>query len=217
MNHTDARVEATCPTPETLTAFLAASGALPSEVAEGWPRAGVTDAEMQALSTHVAGCDRCVEDLRTASRRLALTAEMALPVPAEVVARAGSLTGPQAETVAADRTGWLSDLREWMAAAIRMPVLVPAALAALALIVVVPRLQTTPAPQEELSRAVELRQAARVTADSVAIRAGRSTDATVIETLVRGDRAILTAEEDGWYRVALADGAEGWVERSAFE
>lgn len=217
MTHTDARTEGACPTQETLTAFLAASGALPPGLAEDWPRDAVSGEELRALSTHLATCDSCVEDLRTASRRLASAADIPMPVPSEVLARAQALAEPRAETVAGERAGWIAEVREWLSATIRMPVLVPAALAALALIVVVPRLQTTSAPQDELSRAVELRQPARVTAETAAVRAARSDDAAVLETLVRGDRAILTAEEDGWYRVALADGAEGWIERSAFE
>jgi hypothetical protein len=186
-------------------------------LAEDWPRGVVTDDEMQALSTHVTACDHCVEDLRTASRRLALAADMPVPVPSEIVARVLAGATAQRQPVAAEHNSWLAEVGQRLAAMIRMPVLVPAAVAALALIVIVPRLQTPTGSQEELSRAVELRQPARVTADIAVVRAARSGDAAVLVTLARGDRAILTAEEDGWYRVALADGAEGWVERRAFE
>jgi hypothetical protein len=113
--------------------------------------------------------------------------------------------------------GWLAELRERLAAAVTMPVLVPVALAALALIVIVPRLQNPTVRDGELSRAVELRQPARVTVDSAAVRKEPAGDAVVVTTLVRGDRTVLVAQQGDWYRVALADGGEGWIERRAFE
>lgn len=216
MNHIDARFSASCPSPETLTAFLAASAALPPQLVGEWS-SPVGDDEMRGLSAHVAACDHCVEELRVVSRRLALAAAMPLPVPPGLVRQTVAAIAPAAASVPAAAPGWLTGMREWLLAGIRMPVLAPAALAALALIVVVPRLQAPPDSSQELSRAVELRQVARVTVDGAAVRAERTAAAAVLMTLVRGDRAVLVGEQDGWYRVALADGTEGWIERSAFD
>ena len=82
---------------------------------------------------------------------------------------------------------------------------------------IVPRLQNPTAPEAELSRAVEMRQQARVTAASAAVRKEPAAEADVIATLARGDSTVLVAQKGDWYRVALADGGEGWIERRAFE
>jgi hypothetical protein len=215
MNHTDARFDAMCPTEETLAAYLAASGSLPPELTRGWGRTAFSDEEMRALSAHVGACDRCVDELRTATRRLSLAAEIPVAVPAQVAARAAAAAAQPAAAAPSRSGARLADLRERLKAVVRMPILVPMALAALALIVIVPRLQT--APDSELTRAVELRQAARITADSAAVRQQPTAEAAVIATLNRGDSTVLVAQDGDWYRVALADGGEGWIERRAFE
>jgi hypothetical protein len=206
MNHTDARF------------YLAASRELPV-LEPGWGDTVLSDEELRALATHVDACDRCIEELRVASRRLTLATEMAVEVPAAVAARAAIAAGMPSKVAAKTSVagGWFAELRERLAAAVTMPVLVPVALAALALIVIVPRLQNPTVRDGELSRAVELRQPARVTVDSAAVRKEPAGDAVVVTTLVRGDRTVLVAQQGDWYRVALADGGEGWIERRAFE
>lgn len=218
MNRTEARFDAMCPTEETLAAYLAASGSLPSELTEGWNRMALSAEELRALTAHVDACDRCVEELRAASRRLASAAEIPIAVPAAVAARAGALVDrPRTDPARGGFSTWIAGLRERLAAAVSMPVLVPVALAALALVVIVPRLQSPTAPEAELSRAVEMRQQARVTADSAVVRKEPASEAAVITTLTRGDHTVLVARQGDWYRVALADGGEGWIERRAFE
>jgi hypothetical protein len=209
MNHTDAK----CPTQETLTAFLAATG----DLAGDWPRSVPGDAEMQRLNEHVAACNDCIEELRAASYRLALANEIPVPVPAHIAAQTLPASQPRRRPEVTERAGVFAGLRDWLVASIRLPVLVPAAVAALALIVVVPRLQTPNESSEELSRAVELRQIARITVDSAAVYTEHDRASGVIMTLSRGDRAVLVGEQDDWYRVALADGSEGWIERRAFD
>jgi hypothetical protein len=215
MTHTDARLGASCPSQETLAAFLVTSASVPVELTGDWP--GVSDEQMQALSRHLAVCDRCVEELRAASHRLALANEIAAPVPSELVARVNADLRPRARVAPLERFRPLVALRDWAASTLRLPVLVPAALAALALIVVVPRLQQWTSSDAELSRAVELRQVARITVEAAAVHSARDTASPVLTTLVRGDRAVLNGEQDDWYRVELADGAEGWIERNAFD
>jgi hypothetical protein len=218
MSHTDTRFDAMCPTEEALAAFLAASGSLPPDLMQGWDRTALSEEELRALTAHVDVCDRCVEELQTASRRLALAAEMPIPVPAEVAARTAIVVEQlDAQTTSRGFGTWIAELGERLKAAISMPVLVPVALAALALIVVVPRLQTSTAPDAELSRAVDMRQSARVTADSAVVRKEPAADGAVIKTLKRGEHMVLIAQQGDWYRVALADGGEGWIERRAFE
>ena len=218
MSHTDTRFDAMCPTEETLAAFLAASGSLPPELTQGWDRAAFSEAELQALTAHVDACDRCVEELQTASRRLALTAEMPIVVPADVAART-AIVAQQRKTESTPRgfSVWIAELGERFKDAISMPVLVPVAIAALALIVIVPRWQSSTAPDAELSRAVDMRQSARVTADSAVVRKEPTADGAVVTTLKRGEHTVLVAQQGDWYRVALADGGEGWIERRAFE
>ncbi len=217
MNHTDARFETECPTQEMLAALLAATGALPSELTGDWSRTITGDAEMQRLSSHVATCNHCIGELRAATYRLTLASEIPLPVPADIAARALADDRPHRRPAVAERAGAFAGLRDWLVASIRLPVLVPAAIAALALIVVVPRLQTPDESNEALSRAVELRQVARVTVDTAAVHAERDQTSGVIMTLNRGDRAVLVGEQGDWYRVALADGSQGWIERRAFD
>jgi SH3-like domain-containing protein len=57
-----------------------------------------------------------------------------------------------------------------------------------------------------------------VTAAAATVRAERNNpDSETIANLRRGDQIVLVGEQDGWYRISLADGTEGWVERAAFE
>jgi hypothetical protein len=200
-----------------LTAYLAASDSLPAELAGGWRADAIDDDEKRRVTAHLAVCDRCVEDLVTAQRRLSLAAEVPLAVPADVAARAAAAMASTPAAVLRDRSAWIDNARRWLSEALRLPVLVPAVAALTLVLVFAPRPQSSPPAPRELSRAVPMRQAARVTAAAASVRAARSPDSEIIANLRRGDSIVLVGEQDGWYRISLADGSEGWVERTAFE
>jgi hypothetical protein len=218
MKPTDSKAHApACPNSETLTAYLAASDSLPAELASGWRADAIDDDEKRRVAAHLAVCDRCVEDLVTAQRRLSRAAEVPLAVPADVAARAAAAMASTPAAVLRDRNAWIGNARRWLSEALRLPVLVPA-LAALTLVLVfAPRPQSSPSAPRELSRAVPMRQAARVTAVAASVRTERSPGSEIIANLRRGDSIVLVGEQDGWYRISLADGSEGWIERTAFE
>jgi TonB family protein len=51
----------------------------------------------------------------------------------------------------------------------------------------------------------------RVTASALNVRADASTSAAVVTQVRRGTRLSVLADSDGWLRVRLASGEEGWV------
>lgn len=195
-----------CPGDESLIAYL-----LAETPGLGAPTARAVGHDV--VAAHVGSCDRCVAELRVVRSRLALAAEVDAPVPAAVRARlAAPAPAPSPVRVAA-APGLLARL----AAAFRLPLLVPAA-AALALVAVATGLERGRAPlPEESTRDVPLRQPARVTAPAATVHADPRAAAAATAVLGRGDAVVLLAEQDGWYRVELGDGRAGWMERSAFE
>lgn len=54
-------------------------------------------------------------------------------------------------------------------------------------------------------------QAVVVVADTANIRSGPGTNYDKVITLVKGDSASFLGDENGWYRLRLSDGREGWV------
>ncbi|ATW25940.1 SH3 domain-containing protein [Candidatus Formimonas warabiya] len=50
-----------------------------------------------------------------------------------------------------------------------------------------------------------------VSGDSANIRTGPGTTYAKVTTLVKGDTATMVSEENGWYKITLQDGKEGWV------
>lgn len=218
MKPTELKVDAkACPSAETLTAYLAQTDSLPAALARGW-RDAITDDEEHRVTAHLAVCDRCVEDLRTAQCRLAIAAEVPLSVPADVAARAVAVMPLRPPATFEGSSAWIENARRWLTGALRLPVLVPAAAALTLVLVFAPRPQSPQSSQRELSRAVPMRQPARVTAAAATVRAERNNpDSETIANLRRGDQIVLVGEQDGWYRISLADGTEGWIERAAFE
>jgi hypothetical protein len=124
---------------------------------------------------------------------------------------------PVPERPAADprRIVLLRRLRQRM----RLPILVPAALAAGALLMVATRPPTTEqSGQGERSRAVAPDAVKlRVTAVEATVRSRPSMQSEVVATVHRGTVAEITGEERDWYEVRIDGGHPGWVEREAFE
>lgn len=185
--------------------------------------AGLSDDERRGLDTHLQGCDRCVGSLSTMQHRLGMAAEVGVPVPRAVFGRVAGLAAPAASS-SPRLPAPLSALLDRVLSVLRLPVLVPVAVAATALVVLVSQWDTTrPAPQRERSRAVNIEQTLPVTVPEAEVwpqpsRARQGTAAgRVIATMKRGTRVAVIGEKGDWYRIALPDGRMGWMERTAFE
>jgi len=183
---------------------------------------GLSAGEHRGVDVHLQGCDRCIGSLSTMQRRLGLAATVAVPVPAAIAGRAAPLAVP-GQSSARQPASW-SAIFDHVARVFRLPILVPAAVAAIAVVVLVSQSDMTrPSPQREKSRAVEMRQLLPVTVTEAEVwpQAERSRDGTTGEPalarLKRGTKVAVVGEKGGWYQVALPDGRTGWMERSAFE
>lgn len=186
---------------------------------------GMNGTERAALEAHLGGCDPCISALTLLHRRLAVAGVVDTPVPAGVQQR-GRLAleawlpafAPveelprHAEPRASVLLGRLRGL-------LRVPVLVPAAVVAGALLVIA--LQPGPverAVSDEHGRAIAPDSARmRVTAVEATVRSRPSMQSEVVATVRRGTLVVVAGEERGWYRVRLDGGSPGWVEREAFE
>jgi len=174
--------------------------------------AGLSGAESAALDSHLDSCDRCVAALQVVQLRLALADEIATPVPRTVRARV-----PGAAVPARAARDWLATVRDLLAAMVRLPVLIPVSVAVGALLMVASQTWLSPTPPREMTRSVPLQQRLRITAPDAVVRVQPAARADAVATLSRGALVDVTGEERDWYRVALPNGTEGWVERRAFE
>ncbi len=198
----------TCSTTEMLVSYLTT---------------GLTVSERGRIDSHVRACDQCVRTLTLLQRRLLSAEEIPAPVPASVMERATAVATPQrrhAKPAAGLTEAWsaLSSVGRRLSAHIKLPALVPAALAAGALLVVAGEQNwLNLAPPKELTRAVPVHRTLRITAPEAIVRAQPSTRTEIVTTLSRGTTLEVAGLEKDWYRVVLPSGAEGWVERQAFE
>jgi anti-sigma factor RsiW len=211
------------------SAAAAADGRAPgatcttTEMLVGYLTTGLTDAERRSIDGHVRSCDQCVQTLTLLQRRLLSAPEMAVPVPLGVQerARATSQAGIRAAKPAAGLAeAWsaLTTVGRRLSAHIRLPALVPAAVAAGALFVVAgQQVWLNQEPARELSRAVPMDQSLRVTLPQADVRSQPNMHADVVATLSRGTVLQISGEEREWLRVSLDNGKEGWIERRAFE
>jgi hypothetical protein len=185
--------------------------------------AGLSDVEQRGLDTHLQGCDRCVGSLSSMRRHLGMAAEVGVPVPAAVFDRVAGL-GATVSPSSARRPALVSTLLDRVFSVFRLPVLVPVAVAATALVVLVSQSDMSrPAPQQERSRAVGTRQTISVTVPEAEVwpqparvRPG-TTGGQVMATIKRGTRIAVVGEKGEWYQITLPDGRMGWMERNAFE
>ena len=184
----------------------------------------VSGPERANLAAHLVTCDTCIAALALLHRRLGAAALVDTPVPLDIQQRARKALeaavrdmAPVPERPAADprRIVLLRRLRQRM----RLPILVPAALAAGALLMVATRPPTTEqSGQGERSRAVAPDAVKlRVTAVEATVRSRPSMQSEVVATVHRGTVAEITGEERDWYEVRIDGGHPGWVEREAFE
>jgi len=193
------------------------------EVLVSYLTTGLSDAERHSIDTHVRGCDQCIRTLTLLQRRLLSAEEIPAPVPASVIERATAAATRERRPVkpaAGLSEAWaaLSSVGRRLSAHIRLPALLPAAVAAGALLVVAGEHNwMKPEPLKEMTRAVPSRRSLRITVPEAIVRAQPSSRTEIVATLSRGTTLEVTSLEKDWYRVTLPSGAEGWVERQAFE
>jgi hypothetical protein len=202
----------THPNDETLAAFL-------------WP-GSLTGPEHAAVERHLTGCDQCVALIEVAHARLAVAAEIPYAVPPQLqqrvmeglVAGAPRTARPETEKAAASVVRrWLESIGETLLGLTRLPTLVPTGFAVGVALMLVGNRAAWNTPAGPLTRAVSVSQDVRVTSLSTVVRAQPHVRAEAIATLSRGQVVHVDHEEREWYRFTLPSGAEGWVERGAFE
>jgi hypothetical protein len=203
----------THPNDETLMAFL-------------WP-GGLTGPEHASVEHHLAICDDCVALIEVAHARLAIAAEIPYAVPPQLQQRVmEKLTAPvpvveqpaPVPAAIAAAQSWLDAIRNGLLALTRLPILVPTGFAVgVALMLVGNPTAWNVVPAGPMTRAVSVSQALRVTAPQAVVRAQPHARAQAIATLSHGEVVQVDREDREWYRFTLPGGAEGWVERGAFE
>jgi len=200
--------ESTCGTAEMLVSYLTT---------------GLSESERHSIDAHVRGCDQCVRTLTLLQRRLLSAEDVPAAVPLSVMERATAAAASgrrPAKPAVGLSEAWsaLSSVGRRLSAHIRLPALVPAAVAAGALLVVAGEHNwTQPEPLTEMSRAVPSRRPLRITAAEAIVHAQPNPHTAALATFSRGATLEVTSLEKDWYRVTLPGGAEGWVERQAFE
>jgi len=202
---------------------------------------GVNDDEQRWLDTHLDSCDRCLDAVDTALRRLRIADEIPVAVPDAVHQRAATaaamsesaptlLPGPQPAT---DRpasttwpatrwpatqwlaTWWRGGARGWVAALLRPPVMIPAAVGLVAVLALATQMWMTPGVPRSLTRSIAVPQHVRVTALEAPVRRRPSGNAEIVATVARGTVVDISGEERDWLHVTLPDGTEGWVDQTA--
>ncbi len=187
---------AQCPTSEAVLAHLISA-----------------PATANAIDAHIDGCDHCARLLQRLQHTLGLMAEMPTTVPAPLRERVAAMSAPTATRpqLAASR----ASLWERLAAALRYPVLMPAAFATGMLLYVIAQ-QLPPAPGLPAAASRSVSQPGpvtrRVTVAEAWVYSEPSSRAQVVAKLSRGNAVDISTEERGWCRVALADGRQGWIE-----
>jgi hypothetical protein len=184
----------------------------------------ISNVERASVETHLRDCDRCVEQLPMVQRRLYAQREPLFAVPESLRAavRAGvaaSHAAPEINTVAAAREStqsWREWFADWRSRRWSYRTLVPAAVALAAVVAVAQRSWVEPASVGR-SRAVQIREALRVTAASAEVFPQAGAHPPHLAELARGTRVEIVGEDGDWYRVVLDDGRAGWMERRAFE
>jgi anti-sigma factor RsiW len=182
---------------------------------------GLRGSERAALDAHLGTCDGCVTAMALLHRRLGVgPVERAVPIAIQRRAELALETGlgepaPRLRRIEPRGAAVLHRVRELL----RLPVLVPAALAASALLTVALHPDWVQrAGNGERSRAVAPDTAKRrVTAVEATVRSRPSMQSEVVATVRRGTLVEVAGEERDWFEVRLDGGRPGWVEREAFE
>ena len=203
---------------------LAGSGCWDEERLVLYAAGALDGAEHAALAAHLADCDACVASVAVLHRHLAIAADAPAPVPMGINRRAlTAFADRPAESMSVapalpPRLGWRTRIAR-ARGLLRLPVIMPAALAAGALLAV--GLQTTWLQHSatlERTRAVAPPSASRrVTAVEAAVHSRPSLQSSVVGTVRRGTVVAVSGEERDWYEIQVDGGPLGWVEREAVE
>lgn len=172
------------------------------ELLISYVEASVSEPERSMVESHLDTCDRCMETVRCVHVRLRATADELEPPPHALSARVRAGTAPS-----------LTGERRRVPLLLRLPILIPMSLAAGALLVVATHTWLEPPPSRVLIRAVQMQR----TTQAAAVHAQPFGQAPVVASLNGGEMVEIHAEQAGWYRVALPDGREGWIEARSFE
>jgi anti-sigma factor RsiW len=204
---------------------IGGSGCVGEEHLVVYATGGLSGAERAALHAHLGSCDACLSGLSHLQRRLSIAAAIATPVPTGVQQRARLAfeTGIVSPAPVAERPRYAQPgrvaLLDRLRGMLRAPILVPAAVAAGALLTV--SLQPGHLDQTssgERSRAIAPETVKlRVSAVEATVRSRPSMQSEVVATVQRGAMLEVAGEERDWYEVRLEGGRPGWVEREAFE
>jgi hypothetical protein len=204
---------------------IGGSGCADEEHLVVYAAGGMNGTDRGALRAHLDGCDACIRALTALHRRLSVAAVVDSPVPMNVQHRArlafeanlpDAAPAGEAPAYAQPRgVAFLDRLRGFL----RVPVLVPAAMAAGALLMVALQPGSTGrGGSGELSRAIAPDTVRlRITAVEATVHSRPSMQSQSVATVRRGAVVEVAGEERGWYEVRLDGGRQGWVEREAFE
>jgi anti-sigma factor RsiW len=200
------RPAAICPQDEILVAYLARTLSTP---------------ERFTVDDHLQACDRCLHTIAVVDRRLRLAAEIPLPVPHSVVERVRALRSPAPDTAPSHAPrrqpfgAWLADA---VTRLVRLPVLIPTAVAVGVLAMVIGQhAWLSPTGPRDLTRSVPVPQQLRTRAAQTLVRAAPTSNANVVTTLPPNTLVSIEAQEREWYRITLPDGTRGWLDRNAFD
>ncbi len=182
---------------------------------------GLSESERGAVEAHLSRCDACVYGIALLRKRLHIDSTVDHAVPTALREKVRDIieagTRDLADHAAPPAAGWVHRVQESLDRFLRLPVLVPAAVAAGALLVVGVQNQNAISGGASGIRAVEQVSTMRVTANRAFVRdLPRATGAVVAELRV-GELVTLAGEDRDWYRVMLSKDRSGWVEREAFE
>jgi anti-sigma factor RsiW len=182
---------------------------------------GLSERERTAVETHLSRCDACVYGVALLRKRLRIDGSVDSAVPTALREKVRDLIEAGARDLAEESgehapAAWVHRVWETLDRMLRLPVLVPAAVAAGALLVVGLQNQNTGSGSSGI-RAVEQVSMARVTAQRALVRELPRATGEVVAELRAGDQVQLAGEDRDWYRVLLSNDRTGWVEREAFE
>lgn len=181
---------------------------------------GLSETERVAVEAHLSRCDSCVYGVSLLHKRLRIEASVDQRVPAALRAKVRDLIEAGSRDLAEEpplpMVHWIHRVRDGLDRFLRLPVLVPAAVAAGAILVI--GVQSDNAgPASSGIRAVQQVSTMRVTASRVFVRELPRATGQVVAELTAGEQVRVASEDRDWYRVILSDERSGWVEREAFE
>ncbi len=183
---------------------------------------GLSRSDRVAVEAHLSRCDACVYGVALLRKRLHIDESVDRAVPTALrekvreIIEAGARDLAEQNSQPAPAASWMHRVWDSMDRFLRLPVLVPAAVAAGALLVVGVQNQNVGSGSSGI-RAVEQVSMMRVTASRATVRELPRPTGQVVAELRAGDRVELAGEDRDWYRVVLSNDRSGWVEREAFE